>query len=52
MRLLCNKKILKKVDIKTKQKIQYLLFDIKKSNTIELLNCFTTNTLIKIFFTI
>ncbi len=49
MRLLYNKKILKKVDTKTKQKTQYLLFDIKKSDIIELSNCFAANTLIEIF---
>jgi len=35
MQLLCNKKMLKKIDTKTKQKIQYLLSNIEKSNTIE-----------------
>ena len=50
--LLCNKKILKKINTKTKQKIQYLLSNIKKSNTIELSNFFVANTLIKIFSTI
>ncbi len=52
MQLLCNKKILKKINTKTKQKIQYLLFNIKESNTTKLLNCFVANTLIKIFSTI
>ncbi len=52
MQLFYNKKILKKVDIKTKQKIQYLLFDIKKSNIIELSNCSAANILIEIFFVI
>ncbi len=52
MQLFCNKKILKKVNTKTKQKIQYLLFNIKKLNIIELLNCFVANTLIKISFII
>ncbi len=52
MRLLCNKKMLKKVNTKTKQKTQYLLSSIKKLNIIKLLNCFVANTLIKIFFVI
>ncbi len=52
MRLLCNKKILKKVDTKTKQKTQYLLSNIEKSNAIELSNCFVANTLIEISFAI
>ncbi len=41
--------MLKEIDTKTKQKIQYLLFDIEKSNIIELLNCSAANTLIKVF---
>ncbi len=52
MRLLYNKKILKKIDTKTKQKIQYLLFDIEKLNITELSNCSVANTLIKISFAI
>jgi len=47
--LLCNKKMLKKINTKTKQKIQYLLSNIKKSNTIELPNCSVANTLIETF---
>ncbi len=47
--LFYNKKILKEVDTKTKQKIQYLLFDIKKSNITELSNCSAANILIEIF---
>jgi len=50
--LLCNKKILKKINTKTKQKTQYLLSNIEKSNIIELSNCFVANILIKIFSTI
>jgi len=46
--LLYNKKILKEIDTKTKQKIQYLLFNIEKSNTIELSNCSIANILIKV----
>ncbi len=52
MQLFCNKKILKEIDTKTKQKTQYLLFDIKKLNTTKLSNCFVANILIKIFFVI
>ncbi len=52
MRLLYNKKILKKINTKIKQKIQYLLFSIKKLNIIKLSNCLVANTLIKIFFII
>ncbi len=44
--------MLKEIDIKTKQKIQYLLFNIEKSNITKLSNCSATNTLIKIFSTI
>jgi len=50
--LLCNKKILKKVNTKTKQKTQYLLSSIEKSNTIKLSNCSAANILIKISFAI
>ncbi len=49
MQLFCNKKILKKIDTKIKQKIQYLLSNIKKLNITELSNCSAANTLIKIF---
>jgi len=52
MQLFCNKKILKEIDTKTKQKTQYLLFDIKKLNTTKLSNCFVANILIKISFVI
>jgi len=50
--LLRNKKMLKKVDAKTKRKTQCLLFNIKKSNVIKLSNCFVANTLIKASFII
>jgi len=36
MQLFCNKKILKKINIKIKQKTQYLLSNIKKLNIIDL----------------
>jgi len=49
IQLFCNKKMLKEINTKTKQKIQYLLFDIKKSNITKLSNCSAANTLIKIF---
>ncbi len=52
MRLLYNKKMLKKVDAKTKRKTQCLLFNIKKSNVIKLSNCFVANALIKTSFII
>ncbi len=52
MQLFYNKKILKKINIKIKQKTQYLLSNIKKLNIIDLLNCFIANTLIKISFII
>jgi len=51
-RLLCNKKMLKKVDTKIEQKTQYLLSSIKKSNIIELLNCLVANALIGTSFAI
>ena len=46
-RLLRNKKMLKKVDAKTKRKTQCLLFDIKKLNVIESPNCSIANALIE-----
>jgi len=52
MRLLRNKKMLKKVDAKAKRKTQYLLSSIKKLNVIKSLNCFVANTLIKTSFII
>ncbi len=52
MRLLCNKKILKKINTKIKRKTQYLLSNIKKLNFIELSNCLVANALIKISFII
>ncbi len=47
--LLCNKKMLKEINTKIKQKIQYLLSDIRKSNITELSNCSVANILIEIF---
>ncbi len=41
--------MLKKINTKTKQKTQYLLFNIEKSNTTKLSNYFVANILIKIF---
>jgi len=52
MRLLRNKKILKKVNAKTKQKTQYLLSSIKKLNVTKSLNCFVANALIRTSFII
>ena len=51
-RLLRNKKILKKVDAKTKQKTQYLLSSIKKLDIIESSNCSIANALVKTSFII
>jgi len=52
MRLLRNKKMLKKIDAKTKRKTQCLLFNVKKSNVIESSNCFVANALIEASFVI
>ncbi len=52
IQLLRNKKMLKKINAKTKRKTQCLLFNIKKLNVIELSNCFIANALIKISFII
>ncbi len=52
MRLLRNKKMLKKVNAKTKRKTQCLLFNIKKLNVIELLNYLVANALIRTSFII
>jgi len=52
MRLLRNKKMLKKINAKMKQKTQYLLSSIKKLNVIKLLNCFIANVLMKTSFII
>ncbi len=52
MQLLRNKKMLKKVNAKTKRKTQYLLSNIKKSNIIKLSNYFVANALIKTSFII
>ncbi len=51
-RLLRNKKMLKKVNAKTKQKTQCLLFSIKKSNVTKSSNCLVANALIKTSFII
>jgi len=48
--LLQNKKILKKIDAKTKQKTQYLLLKIKELNVFEFFNCFVANALVKLSF--
>ncbi len=52
MRLLRNKKMLNKINAKTKRKTQCLLFNIKKLNVIKLSNCLVANALIKISFII
>jgi hypothetical protein len=46
-RLLRNKKMLKKVDAKTKRKTQCLLFEIEKSNVAESSDCFAANALVE-----
>jgi hypothetical protein len=46
-RLLRNKKMLKKVNAKAKQKTQCLLFEMKKSNVAESSNCSAANALIE-----
>ncbi len=51
-RLLRNKKMLKKINAKTKRKTQCLLFSIKKLNVTKSSNCFVANALIKISFVI
>jgi len=50
IRLLQNKKILKKINATTKQKTQCLLLRIKESNTFEFFNCFVTNILVELSF--
>ena len=45
-RLLSNKKMLKKIDAKTKRKTQCLLSNMKESNVIESSNCLVANALI------
>ncbi len=52
MRLLRNKKMLKKINAKTKRKTQCLLFNIKKLNVIKSSNCLVANALIKTSFII
>jgi len=46
-RLLRNKKIMKKIDAKTKRKTQCLLLRMKKSNVLEFFNCFVANALVE-----
>jgi len=45
-RLLRNKKIMKKIDAKTKRKTQCLLSRMKKSNAPEFFNCSAANALV------
>jgi hypothetical protein len=45
-RLLRNKKILKKINAKTKRKTQCLLLRIKKSNVLEFFNCLIANVFV------
>ncbi len=52
MRLLRNKKMLKKINAKIKRKTQCLLSSIKKSNVTKLSNCFIANALIEASFII
>ena len=47
IRLLRNKKIMKKIDAKTKRKTQCLLSRIKKSNALEFFNYFAANALVE-----
>jgi len=46
-RLLRNKKILKKIDAKTKRKTQCLLSRIEESNIFESFNCLVANALVE-----
>jgi hypothetical protein len=46
-RLLRNKKILKKINAKTKRKTQCLLSRIKESNAFEFFNCLVANALVE-----
>ena len=48
IRLLRNKKILKKIDAKTKRKTQCLLSRMKKLNASKFFNCLATNTFVKL----
>jgi len=48
--LLQNKKILKKINAKTKQKTQYLLSKIKESNIFEFFNYLVANIFVKLSF--
>ncbi len=41
--------MLKKINTKTKQKIQYFLSKIKKSNIVKSFNCFAANIFVKVF---
>ncbi len=47
IRLLQNKKILKKIDAKTKRKTQCLLLEMKKLNALESFNCFVANAFVR-----
>ncbi len=47
-RLLRNKKILKKIDAKTKRKTQCLLLGMKKSNVFKFFNYFIANALVEL----
>jgi len=47
-RLLRNKKMLKKMNAKAKQKTQCLLFEMKKLNVAESSNCSAANALIEV----
>ncbi len=49
-RLLRNKKILKKINAKTKRKTQCLLLRIKKLNAFEFFNCLVTNVFVELSF--
>ncbi len=49
IRLLQNKKILKKINAKTKRKTQCLLLRIKKSNAFKFFNCLVANALVESF---
>jgi len=48
--LLQNKKILKKINAKTKQKTQYLLSKIKELNIFEFANYFVANIFVELSF--
>ncbi len=48
IRLLRNKKILKKINAKTKRKTQCLLLEIKKSNVFKFFNYFIANAFVEL----